>query len=586
MAVNEQSALKDFTGAAPGSADEDAMLDKFLNFEPEGAGADAETETPETLGEETYIVQEGDTLSKIATEKGIPLEDIARDNNIEDVNVIMPGQELKIKKPGAVETDISAGGEDDFIEGLTFPEGGTSPDGVLGTPPGASKTVGDDLSDAGTPTDKGGIDFGAKPAIPTPEVAEAKIDGEPVEEEPGLGEMPVATDEVASEENRKLKAQSISAALSEEPKRIFDKVIAEIDKLGVEPPTDIEKYYDNIAKNINEQIQKYDEKISEIAEEKRKPTFEGWDKFLAVLGAAMGAYGSAMTGTPNFALKIIDQEIDRDIQSFMKSKEIRTKALADQRMELIMRRGELLQMAQNRVNQLMQTAGYKLQKEELKAKITEIEQGIIQRQDELNQQKELLIFTKMVDVYTADQSFRASLSKEQRKKMVNSFTAEDSKGNAVLITGYVARDVDTAKKLTDQQKDALKVLSILDQLNELHQSPTRFIPAWAGGSDRSKINTLTADLELLLKERMGMGANYSEYEQSRIKAIVPGTDITDMLFQHKTKSDQLRDEVIQKLQNDKGVESFGEAGNTKEADKIIKSSKSNIEKFGGKKVRN
>ena len=586
MAVNEQSALKDFTGATPGSADEDAMLDKFLNFEPGGADAETETpETPETPGEETYIVKEGDTLTKIAAEKGITPEDIARDNNIEDVNVIMPGQELKIKKPGAVETDISAGGEDDLIEDLTID--GDTEGGVLGTPPpGTSKIEGDDLSDKGTPTDEGGIDFESKPAIPTPKVAEAKIDGEPVEEEPGLAEMPVATDEVASEENRKLKAQSISATLSEEPKGVFDKVIAEIDKLGVEPPTDIEKYYDNIAKNINEQIQKYDEKISEIAEEKRKPTFEGWDKFLAVLGAAMGAYGSAMTGTPNFALKIIDQEIDRDIQSFMKSKEIRTKALADQRMELIMRRGELLQMAHNRVNQLMQTAGYKLQKEELKAKITEIEQGIIQRQDELNQQKELLIFTKMVDVYTADQSFRASLSKEQRKKMVNSFTAEDSKGNAVLITGYVARDVDTAKKLTDQQKDALKVLSILDQLNELHQSPTRFIPAWAGGSDRSKINTLTADLELLLKERMGMGANYSEYEQSRIKAIVPGTDITDMLFQHKTKSDQLRDEVIQKLQNDKGVESFGEAGNTKEADKIIKSSKSNIEKFGGKKVRN
>ena len=37
----------------------------------------------------------------------------------------------------------------------------------------------------------------------------------------------------------------------------------------------------------------------------------------------------------------------------------------------------------------------------------------------------------MVDVYTADQSLRATLGKEQRKKMVNSFSATDSKGNPV-----------------------------------------------------------------------------------------------------------------------------------------------------------
>ena len=59
----------------------------------------------------------------------------------------------------------------------------------------------------------------------------------------------------------------------------------------------------------------------------------------------MGAYGSAMTGTPNYALKIIEGAIDRDAQMFLKSKEIRTKSLENQRADMIMRRGELLQMA-------------------------------------------------------------------------------------------------------------------------------------------------------------------------------------------------------------------------------------------------
>jgi hypothetical protein len=102
-----------------------------------------------------------------------------------------------------------------------------------------------------------------------------------------------------------------------------------------------------------------------------------------------------------------------------------------------------------------------------------------------------------------------------------------------------------------------------------------------GGSDKSRLNTLTAQLELLLKEQMNMGAHYSEYEQARIKAIAPGTDLTDMLYQHKIKSDALRDEVIAKLKRDKSVESFGEVGDDKEANQILRTSRTNIKEFKG-----
>jgi len=107
-----------------------------------------------------------------------------------------------------------------------------------------------------------------------------------------------------------------------------------------------------------------------------------------------------------------------------------------------------------------------------------------------------------------------------------------------------------------------------------------------GGSDKSRLNTLTAQLELLLKEQMNMGAHYSEYEQARIKAIAPGTDLTDMLYQHKIKSDALRDEVIAKLKRDKSVESFGEIGDSSAADQILRASQENIQKFGGTKISN
>ena len=563
MALQQQplTELSDLEPTAAGG-EEDALLDQLLNYDKgEGGTTPDAAATPEATQEETYIVQEGDTLNKMSQDLGIPLEDLAKQNQITDVNVITPGQEIKYKKPGAAPAEFT-------IEGET----GTAVTDMAEPAPGdmvTSTEVGDEAK----------VDFEAKP------VEEPKIDSPPVDEktEVVLEEPGDAPDlEEQSKESAIQVAKNVGTGLSPDTKEVYNDVIKNIEEMDITPTEKVEEYYNRLAENINNQILKYDTKISEIAEEKRKPTFEGWNKFLAVLGAAMGAYGSAMTGTPNYAQKILDNAIDRDIQEFAKSKEIRTKALSDQRMEMIMRRGELLQMAQNKVNQIMQSETFKLQKQEIQANLINLEKGIEQKEKDLEQQRDLLIFTKMVDVYTADQSLRATLGKEQRKKMVNSFSATDSKGNPVLITGYVARDVDTAKKLTAQQKDALKVLDILDQLNELHQSPTRFVPAWAGGSDKSRINTLTADLELLLKERMGMGANYSEYEQSRIKAIVPGTDLTDMLFQHKTKSDQLRDEVIKKLKNDKSVESFGEAGNNKEAERIIKTGKSNLEKFGMK----
>ncbi|MCL1891621.1 MAG: LysM peptidoglycan-binding domain-containing protein [Coriobacteriia bacterium] len=46
---------------------------------------------------DTYTVKEGDTLGNIAAQFGLNYEDIARINNIANVDLIYPGQELKLK---------------------------------------------------------------------------------------------------------------------------------------------------------------------------------------------------------------------------------------------------------------------------------------------------------------------------------------------------------------------------------------------------------------------------------------------------------------------------------------------------------
>ncbi|MBE2201620.1 MAG: LysM peptidoglycan-binding domain-containing protein [Anaerolinea sp.] len=46
-----------------------------------------------------YTVQRGDTLGKIATQYGVSVADLARINNIQNVNVIKVGQQLIIPLP-------------------------------------------------------------------------------------------------------------------------------------------------------------------------------------------------------------------------------------------------------------------------------------------------------------------------------------------------------------------------------------------------------------------------------------------------------------------------------------------------------
>ena len=100
MALQEQP-LRELSDIQPEAAggEEDALLDKLLNFEP-GGGETTPDATPEATQEETYIVKKGDKLGQLAVQFGIPLKELAEQNQITDVNVITPGQEIKYTKPG------------------------------------------------------------------------------------------------------------------------------------------------------------------------------------------------------------------------------------------------------------------------------------------------------------------------------------------------------------------------------------------------------------------------------------------------------------------------------------------------------
>lgn len=96
---------------------------------------------------DTVVVKAGDTLGAIASQVGVPADDIARANNITDPSKIQVGQQLRIPRgtptPAAGATPgLSAPGPGGTVAvGTTVPPTGGAPSGV-GTIPAGSPVAG------------------------------------------------------------------------------------------------------------------------------------------------------------------------------------------------------------------------------------------------------------------------------------------------------------------------------------------------------------------------------------------------------------------------------------------------------------
>ena len=526
----QTTAEKVFSSSSPEDVQQSDALVSTLFDEDKAVPAAQAAASDGGSPDGTYVVKKGDNLTKISQELGIPLKDFATYNGITDVKLpIFPG--TKYKYPISKEP---SGANDLNVNDLTIDPKGTTTAVQAASGIALNKTD-IDLPPDGTDTNvqnQSELDFVAEP------VAEAKLDGKPVVENdsvlPPVEVLPVA--------NMKMQRQTIEATLPEESKTVFKDMYDKIDALGIEPEG--EDFYKKIADDISTRIDAYNTKINAIAEEKQTVKFEGWNKFLAVLGAAMGAYGSAMTGTPNYALKIIEGAIDRDAQMFLKSKEIRTKSLENQRADMIMRRGELLQMAQNRISQLIQSQTFQLAKEDKKANIYALEKGIAQKELKNKQDFQLGVSAQLVELITSEQSFKASLNKEQRGLLVSNMTFKDGEGNDFIAPAYVASSPGEATKARDIQRSTLNILLIVDELEPLYEDAARFAPG-AFSETRVKINALNAKLESAVKIALGMGAHYTPYEVILVSAQIPSAnDWTEMVGTAQKKMNALRNSMV------------------------------------------
>jgi len=530
--------------APRGAANEDELILKMLE---DDTAAPTPQAAPQAAPEVTTIQPtKGEDITVFSERAGYGnleefMQNPANKENIKTTAngtpFVLEGVDYQVKPGGLM---VEGGATD--ISNLTV---NTKAEGVLGKP---QELVPGDLAESVTKSEQGMVaDFEVEPVV---DVEEPNLDGPPVVEE----EIVDVEEEFGEEEvtdlgitdltkaSAKQTAQIVGTTLPEDSKVVYEDVLKKIDGLGFEAPK--EDFYDKIAEDINGKIAEYNTKISDVAEEKQKPTFEGWNKFLAVLGAAMGAYGSAMTGTPNFALKIIDGAIDRDTQAFLKSKEIRTKSLENQRMDLIMRRGELLQFAQNRVSQLMQSETFKLGKAEAMANVKAINDGIELRKSELKQNMQLVLAGHIVKLITSEQALAATLNKEEKAKLVSHMTFKDGKGETYLAPAYVAPTVDEAKEARKKQRLTQSMVYIVDELEPLYEDAARFAPG-VFSETRIKINALNKKLEALVKIALGMGAHYTPYEVTIIAAQIPSSsDWTEMVGTAKMKINALRDSMV------------------------------------------
>ena len=126
---------------------------------------------------------------------------------------------------------------------------------------------------------------------------------------------------------------------------------------------------------IDERIKKLDERLDQVSNEEIKPYFGKEDtgrKILAAIAAGIGAYASAMTGTPNYALQVLNKAIDDDLDKQKEELSFKRKSISDQRILLTEKRQELLTMAGMQINRAIARSQDERSKQKLKIMLTEV----------------------------------------------------------------------------------------------------------------------------------------------------------------------------------------------------------------------
>ena len=280
--------------------------------------------------------------------------------------------------------------------------------------------------------------------------------------------------------------------------------------------------YINLANDIKKEIDTYQDSINAIAEEKPGPAITGANKFWAVIAAALGAGAASMTGTPNFALQIINKTIDDHLAKFKDDRDFRQKSAERQQLNLIQERGRMLQLAQNASDSALASLKNRAAVESQIATVEGIKSGIVEARERSDQQMAMALETLMFKQYQAVADSR----KEFGDKYVPGLgvtSIKDAQGiKDALKEGR--KMIASVRSIEELRERALNLFNKVGTANLLAQSAAGIKKAQ--GKDYIELRQLVGSLWGVYKnDIMKGGAALTPTEKVMINRVIPEEDV-------------------------------------------------------------
>jgi hypothetical protein len=264
---------------------------------------------------------------------------------------------------------------------------------------------------------------------------------------------------------------------------------------------------------INAEITANNKRLSDVASKKIKPFFGEKDtgrKILAAIAAGLGAYASAMTGTKNFALEIINQAIETDLLKQKEQLERERLSILDQNKILESRKAELYTVAQIQIKDAMAKAA----SEDNKQKLLVTLEGINQRE----RQARTALGAEIIKV-------NASRRKELENRTLYGVNPEVNITGTTRFTGPVGRENFkkaqihnlSASKVETAIDDALRILGA-NKPSNLKQKVKAVIPR------TTERETLREAVALVANEYrqvvLNLGTQFTQFEGNFLQPII------------------------------------------------------------------
>jgi len=275
-----------------------------------------------------------------------------------------------------------------------------------------------------------------------------------------------------------------------------------------------------LREKIDTEIDKYESTIQAVAAEQQKPPLEGANKWIAILGVALGAAGSALTGTPNEAMQMLEGFMDREQQKFLKSKEMKMKSADQQRLDLIRRRGELLQQFQNETNRVLQISEFQLTKTTALANIKKIQEDLQQKMDQNAMENQIAVAKILKDVIIAQSTVRAKMTAEERKGIAPNMGTNPGEIGVSMLVG-AARDK-VMKEVVDFNRVYWGVSRAYDSVKDIIQKDKAgALSPEALSAARSDLVQRVTEIKLYAAKKLfQFGAALTKNEEALLDQII------------------------------------------------------------------